>query len=240
MFGSHYGKARRGGRPSARAFNRLAEMASAFENSQLVDSLVTNQGIANRRRLVVTTGSMIIKVMEVQSEAAGDGVYNCYEQTLDATEWTDTAGDPKFDDANTDNVEVLNLAEFDPESEYIAHLAVGDLIAAWQMRDDESGMRWVGVPFRQANADRTRIAYCKTDAGAGTTLVCYLDKDATGTEITVYFSIAQGGANLNEAAPRLKDGDKVFVQKIYDGTNDYWWCIQTFDQDEECDCYTAP
>ena len=39
-----------------------------------------------------------IKIFEVQSAAAGDGVYNCYQQKLDATDWTDTAGADKFDD----------------------------------------------------------------------------------------------------------------------------------------------
>lgn len=91
-------------------------------------------------------GGADIRIFKVQSEAAGDGVYNCYEQTLNATEWTDTAGDPKFDDKNTTSVEVLNLAEFDPEAEYTAALSAGDMLAAWQMTDDEGTKRWVGMP----------------------------------------------------------------------------------------------
>jgi len=92
------------------------------------------------------------------------------------------------------------------------------------------------MPLRQYNSDRTRIAYCKDDAGAATTIDCYLDTDATGTQITVYCSVAQGGANLNVSVPRLKDGDAIFVQKIYDGTNDYWYATQIFQPSEDCVC----
>lgn len=42
-------------------------------------------------------GTANLKVFEVVSAAAGDGVYNCIELQLDATEWDDTAGDDKFD-----------------------------------------------------------------------------------------------------------------------------------------------
>ena len=41
-----------------------------------------------------------IKFFEVIGEATGDGVYDCYKLSLDATEWADTAGDPKFDSPN--------------------------------------------------------------------------------------------------------------------------------------------
>lgn len=177
---------------------------------------------------------IIKRIFEVQSEATGDGVYDCFEQTLDATEWADTAGDPKFDDKNAVSIEVLNLAELDPEATYVAHLAAGDLIAAWTIRDDEGNPRWVGVPFRQANADRPRLAYCKTDAGAGSTIVCYLDTDGTGTEITVNCNIS-GGSNLNAALRRLEDGDRMIVAKI--GAN--WYCKEGFQGSEDCVC-TSP
>jgi len=175
------------------------------------------------------------RIFEVQSVATGDGVYNCYEQTFDATDWADTGGENKFLNLNETSVEVFNLAEYDPEEEYVAHLAAGDLIVAFRVWDDEGNARWVGVPFRQANADRARKAYCKVDAGAGKTIACYLDKDAGSTEITVNCSIAQGGANLNEAVPRLKDGDLIFVEKT--GAN--WYCATVFMPSEDCDCYTA-
>lgn len=56
-----------------------------------------------------------------------------------------------------------------------------------------------------------RIAYCKTAAGSGTTIVCHLDTDGTGEEVTVYCAITGGGTKLNEAIPRLSDGDPIAV-----------------------------
>jgi hypothetical protein len=56
-------------------------------------------------------------------------------------------------------------------------------------------------------------AFCKTDAGSGTTLVCFLDTDITGTEITVDFSIANGD-NLNQASPPLTTGLRIPVYTV--------------------------
>ncbi len=55
-------------------------------------------------------------------------------------------------------------------------------------------------------------AYAKAAAGVGTTIVCFLDTDATGDEITVTISIA-GGSDLNSALPRLEDGTLLTVWK---------------------------
>ena len=178
----------------------------------------------------------VITLYRVVSAASGDGVYNCYEQTLDATEWDDITGDSKIDDKNTDSIEVLNLAEFDPEATYVAHLAANDLIVAWQKVDDEGTARWIGLPLRQANADRPRVAYCKNDAGSGNTIVCYLDTDTTGTEITVTCLIAQGGTSLNAVGTRLADGDPIMVTKV--GAT--WMSVMTFMPSEDCDCYETP
>jgi len=213
----------------------ISAKARYFDNAAMRERLQSPEIVQKTK--AVRHPKIEFKIFIVQSAATGDGVYNCYEQTFDATDWDDTTGEPKVADiASPVATEVLNLAEFDPESEYVEHLAMYDLIVAFKKKDNEGTWRWAGVPFRQANADRTRIAYCKTDAGSGKTLVCFLDKDSTGTEITVHFAIAQGGTDLNEAAPRLKDGDPVYVQKINDGTNDYWRCIQTFDVDMICVC----
>lgn len=179
-------------------------------------------------------GGILKRIFVVQSEATGDGVYNCYEQTLDATEWADTAGDPKFDDKNATAIEVLNLAEFDPEATYVAHLAAGDLIAAWQMNDDEGNARWVGVPFRQgAHGSGVRLAYCSEAAGADNTIAATLDH-TTGTAITVTCHIS-GGSALNAAIRRLADNDIITVMKI--GAT--WHCTEGFQATENCVC-TAP
>jgi len=68
-----------------------------------------------------------------------------------------------------------------------------------------------------------RKAYCKNDAGTGSTIACYLDTDETGPEITVNCNIS-GGSNLNEAIRRLKDGNRLLVCQI-DGT---WYSAEGF------------
>ena len=166
------------------------------------------------------------KVFEVQSEASGDGIYNCYEQELDADEWDDTTGNPKFKDANSTSIEVLNLNEHDPEEDYDAQLVTGDMLVSWRFFDNQGNERWVGIPD---SGGRTRIAYCKSDAGAATTIVCYLDTDATGVEITVHCLIL-GGGNLNTAEPDLKDGDPLLIQKV----GGIWTCIYPFQGWIEC------
>lgn len=88
-----------------------------------------------------------IKIFEVQSVATGDGVYNCYEQTLDATDWDDYDGDDKFDDKDTTSVEVLNLFESDPAANYTPGIGKGARLSCWQWSDDEGNKRWVGVPL---------------------------------------------------------------------------------------------
>ena len=77
---------------------------------------------------------------------------------------------------------------------------------------------------------RNRRAFCKTAAGAATTIVCYLNTDATGTEVTVNCNIA-GGGNLDGALPRLTDGLEITVWNDA-GT---WKCttiFQKIDSDE--------
>jgi len=75
----------------------------------------------------------------------------------------------------------------------------------------------------------THKAYAKAAAGAGTTIVCYLDTDATGEEITVNCEIA-GGSALNAASPLLAAHDMICVWND-DGT---WRPKQTFDNTGEC------
>ncbi len=219
-----------GDRPSASDLNARGDLLSKIARSLSLNGFIDSTGFLGR---TPAAGKGInIKLFAVQSAATGDGVYDCYEQSLDATEWDDTAGDSKVDDLNSTSIEVLNLAEFDPEATYVAHLAAGDLIVAWKKADDENNTRWIGLPLRQANADRPRVAYCKNAAGAAVTITCYLDTDGTGTEITVSCSISQGGTKLNEAIPRLADGDWLMVTKV--GAT--WRCSTIFSPSIICDC----
>ena len=220
----HYEK---GNRPSASDLNNRADLLSKIARSLAVDGIIDSTGFLARR---TASNRFAIKLFEVQSEATGDGIYNCYAQTLDATEWDDTAGDSKVDDLDAVSVEVLNLAEFDPEATYVAHLAANDLIVAWQKSDDEGASRWIGLPLRQANADRPRLAYCSAAAGAGSTIAATLDH-TTGTAITVTCNIS-GGSALNAAVRRLADNDPIIVTKI-GGT---WYCTEGFQTSEDCVC----
>jgi hypothetical protein len=88
---------------------------------------------------------------------------------------------------------------------------------------------------RRTAAGGTKIykAYCKTAAGAATTITCYKDTDATGDEIEVNCSIA-GGGTLNAAIPRLLDGTLIFVIKI----GDDWHCLTIFQASVPCVCDT--
>lgn len=72
-------------------------------------------------------------------------------------------------------------------------------------------------------------AYAKAAAGAGNTIVCYLDTDTTGDEITVNCEIV-GGSALNAAFPRLADGSMIAVWA--DG--DTWRSVMTFQATGPC------
>jgi len=81
------------------------------------------------------------------------------------------------------------------------------------------------VRFPDSGKDHT--AYCKTDAGEGNTLVCYLDEDWSGEgdepdTITVTFPYMFGAEDLEDCVPWLKDGDPILVGKI-DG-QEGWFC----------------
>jgi len=222
----------KGDRPSAKEYNRRGDLLAAIANSLHIQGFFDSTGFHTRR-----TPAPIAKptIFAVQNATANkDGIYDCYEQKLLEAEWADTAGDAKFSDKDAVVVEVLNLAEYDPEAFYVAHLTAGDLLAAWKINDDEGNSRWVGTPFRQANADRPRLAFCKDAAGAATAIDCYLDGDGVGTVISVACSIA-GGGNLDSAVPRLTDGTPILVTKV--GAT--WWCISIFQASEDCVC-TSP
>jgi len=221
-----------GQRPFASEHNKITRLVSGLCNSLHIQGFCDSTGFHTRRTPIVSVPHTLFRVV---SEAVGDGVYNCYEQILDSTKWLNTAGDNKFNDLDAVPIEVLNLAEFDPEATYVSHLVADDLITAWKETDSKSITRWAGLPLRKANADRPRIAWCKDDAGAGATIDCYLDADNIGTEITVSCSIAGLGINLNEAVPRLEISDKIFVTKV--GAT--WWCLTTFMKSEDCDCVEA-
>ena len=167
------------------------------------------------------------KVFEVQSAATGDGVYNCYQQTFDATEWDDTDGDDKFDDKDTTAIEVFNLLESNPDGTYKQMLAIGDRIRAWQLVDDEGNRRWAGVPI---TGGFVRSAKTTQAAPADTKITANLigqDGDeitsGLGANIDVYCDIT-GGANLQQALPYLANGQWISVYN----QRGMWKCTQLF------------
>jgi len=93
----------------------------------------------------------------------------------------------------------------------------------------------IGINFNQLitrmpdSRKVVRKAYCKTDAGAGTTLACYLDSDDSNDEVTVNFNTTNGTA-LNACLPPLSDGDMILVINI-DGD---WWCTGNFFKMDFC------
>lgn len=75
-----------------------------------------------------------------------------------------------------------------------------------------------------------RKAFVKTTPGASTSVVCFLDVDTTGTEVTVSVKIYAGGGNLNTAEPALVDGDDFLVYN----DNGTWRNVTTFFRVDSC------
>ena len=175
------------------------------------------------------------KIFEVQSAAIGDGLYNCYKQTLDATEWDDTTGNDKFDDKDATGIEVFNLLESDPEATYKEMLATGDRIRAWQLTDDEDNCRWVGVPITGGLIRRAKTTQAAPAATKITANLIGQDGDeitsGLGSGIDVYCDIA-GGGNLNAAVPRLTNDFEFSVYNL----NGKWYCAFGFQASEDCTC----
>ena len=98
---------------------------------------------------------------------------------------------------------------------------------------DVTGLQTRRIPSKaDVSSNTLRKAYCKDDAGAATTIDCFLDVDTTGPEIEVNFEIA-GGGNTNAAIPRLSDGDLIWVTQDSDGD---WHCVTTLQASEDCVC----
>jgi len=71
-----------------------------------------------------------------------------------------------------------------------------------------------------------RVAYCSADAPHSTTMNVYLDTDGTGESVSCNFMINDNGSYLDEATPRLYDGDEIIVMKI----GGSWYCTTMFAQ----------
>ena len=212
---------------SDRDAKRLQIMLRQFEH-------VTNSPKYRRRNKNIVSGGVQIRIFEVQSAATGDGVYNCYQQKLDNTEWNDTAGDDKFDDLNTTSVEVLNLMENDPVASYTPALGKYDRIAAWTMSDDEGNARWGGYPLSPS----VRMLKITQDAPAGIVITCNLilnngevaTSGQLGYNVGVVCMIHPVGTYLNAAVPLLKTDSYLAAQNIQGS----WLCTSMFSKMDIC------
>ncbi len=159
-----------------------------------------------------------IKIFEVQSAGTGDAIYNCYEQTLDATNWANTAGADKFNDLNSTGVEVMNLKENDPVADYTPALTLYDRIAAWQWRDDEGTLRWVGLGL----SPDVRMVRAAEAAPAADNMTCNIilmnNVEAGGGElgfnVQVHAKFSGVGNTLDVATPYLANDDYDFAVNL--------------------------
>ncbi len=185
----------------------------------------------DHRRRKGNMGGLGVQIFEVQSAATGDGVYNCYRQSLDADDWVDTTGANKFDDVTIEIegevssviVEVLHLKEYySANANHVPGLGKFDKIVAWQWVDDAGTLRWVGLSITGS----LRSAVATESAQGDNEIVCNLwlnDKSDAGVgelgyNITVY---APTGIALNTHSPKIlsgtyyavywEDGDWYFV-----------------------------
>ena len=99
--------------------------------------------------------------------------------------------------------------------------------------------RWYCVEGFQGNPNGVRRAVCTADAGSGSTIAANLKSlvdGTTNTAITVNCNISNGSA-LDEAVPRLEDGDTIMVARSKTGASSYsWYCLSNFQTSEDCTC----
>lgn len=134
-----------------------------------------------------------VNVYKWVSNNATAGNYNCYLQA-----WIDGA----WANVDTKTVVVDNVVESSGHSfnATVYFYSLG--------RPDKNDV----VPVNVLELS-VKKAYVKTTPGATTTLACYLDVDATGTEINVA-CVIDGGGNLNAAHPPVEDGDYIWVKRV--------------------------
>jgi hypothetical protein len=175
------------------------------------------------------------KLYEVQSSATGDGVYNCYEQLIDATDWTSTTEVDKVVDKNTTSVEVWNAVENYIYTPFAEALNATSRMIGWEMTDDAGNKRIVGFPVMPM---MIRLAYTQEAATSDTKISVKLadfQGVASGSAFDVNCIIYNGSA-LNEAVPRLVVDHPIWVINIWG----LWYALTIFQASEDCDCYEAP
>jgi len=216
---------------SDRDANRIQQMLRCWERS--------GGGQIYRRNPRLLTAGAELQIFEVQSAVEeGDGLYTCYKQILDADKWSKTAGDDMLTDSNTDEVTVLNLHETDVIADYSPALAKYDLLATWQMRDDDGEQRRVGIPL----SGGLRIAKATEDATDSASIKCnlqlrdgsYAASEELGYDIDVYGLICNA-ENLDVSTPCILEDDLVSVFN----QGGKWYLATVMQGWKGCDCYVV-
>ncbi len=230
-------------KPKSDDINRLTDRVNILSDMRGRSGLDTVSSPFGIQILGNSITSQTIKIFEVQSAATGngttggDGVYNCFAQKFHSSYWVDISGLDKFVDLNATSIEVWNINENDVEATYSNALAKFDIMAAWQWTDDGGKVRWVGIPCGPS----PRLAITAEPAPADTKIICNL-YNRNGGEITgadlgagieVHCSVS-GGADLDDAVPRLADNQLLFVFN----SNGVWYCTTIFQVSEDCLCST--
>lgn len=158
-------------------------------------------------------------IFEVQDKATGDGIYKCYEQKLVGDNWDNITGADKFANKNTVFIEVLNLQENNPVSDYTPALFKYDKIEAWQIKDDKGEFRWIGNPITPP----LRFVIAKEDGpnlsiyDNSITCNAWLNTEAEAVEGELGFGIEVWGRDSppgtfwSNAVPRIINGNAYFV-----------------------------
>jgi len=220
-----------------RQYNMLVDTVNKMQRSLFTTGFMDSTGFLTRRPSVSNRNDS--KIFEVYAAGTGDGVYGCHEQTLDATEWDDTAGDDRFDNKDSVVVEVLNLFEAHCAPNYHRGLTQNDRLKAWKMTDDEGTSRWVGMPIIGGNP--VYLAQTGEDAPAQNYIeATILDESGNestqiGVAQTIYCIIAPNTTTtstvkLNAAIPRLVNNQYIFVTNI----RGKWWCNTIFQASTDC------
>lgn len=216
---------------SDRDAHRIQQMLRQFERG--------GGGQIYRRNPRLLTAGAELRIFEAQEAATGDGVYKCFQQSLNTDNWDDVAGADKFTDTNETEIEVLNLLENDPihsataALDYQRALGLYDRIAARQL-----SAKWVGIPLSSAirQVKATEDAPDALPSASGVTCNLLLNNgveaavDELGYHIEVFARIS-GGVKYNECLPRIVSGDWMTAYN----EQGKWWFTDTFEASLECD-----
>lgn len=203
---------------SAREWNTLVDLVKGLYRSTATDGIIDSTGFHPRRKpFSVPPTTKVYRISLIDTEEDG-GVYSCILQ-----EW------------NSEQIDYTATVEEPVESDYVKCKVVTEaeghgyeedwLLVSIGESDENNITPVIAVPEKTIYK-----AFCKTDAGDGSTIVCYLNADATGREITVYCRLFEGATNLSQCAPLLADGNEIDV--YYDGT--VWRCYYPFIKSEDC------